>query len=226
LVHHYPAIPLRTGGAARPPASRSTSEPRAMERSSRPHEDGHILLVHLAGLSRRRQRGSGDSLAHEPEPGSARLAPMLRSDCSAGGDDVACVHDSLALAGGTAPLVSFGQRAGKGRSRGRRHDDDLAHIQDALLDLNPCTANAASRRCPSARRRPGRGPRGPSARPGKRDNRAREAPGAGAWSWKGLPTALGGLHGGDATGESVLFQRLYKRLGNLGVPEAAIGLFA
>jgi hypothetical protein len=30
-----------------------------------------------------------------------------------------------------------------------------------------------------------------SARSGKRDNRAREAPAAGAWSWKGPPTLAG-----------------------------------
>jgi hypothetical protein len=64
-----------------------------------------------------------------------------------------------------------------------------------------------------------------SARSGKRDNRAREAPGS--WSMVVERTSHSrGLHEGDATGASLLFQRLYKRLGNLRVPEAAIGLFA
>ena len=77
----------------------------------------------VSGLLRESNRDtirwrSGDRVAHEPERGRARLAPVLNLDHPADGGDVAHGRDPLARAGGTSALAGLRQ-VGLGRAHAR-----------------------------------------------------------------------------------------------------------
>jgi hypothetical protein len=124
LVDHY----VQAGVAGIIPLGTTGESPTIGEAESAALVERTVSVVAgrvpvVAGLGGNDTR-SGDPLSHEPERGSARLAPVRRLDHSVPRDNVACVLDLLALTGGASALLDHGQ-LGLGRHGDRNSDVDV-----------------------------------------------------------------------------------------------------